>query len=97
MDENPFSINDGSFAVSAVATPGATYLIDWPTGLHGGSGGLSFADGHSIVHQWQDKRTYTPQGITTPGMGSTTSGLQTPDDPDCFYCAPHLGPKMIDR
>jgi prepilin-type N-terminal cleavage/methylation domain-containing protein len=88
MDENPFSINDGSFAVSAVATPGATYLIDWPTGLHGGSGGLSFADGHSIVHQWQDKRTYTPQGITTPGMGSTTSGLQTPDDPDCFYLAP---------
>jgi prepilin-type processing-associated H-X9-DG protein len=88
MDENPFSINDGSFAVSAVATPGATYLIDWPTGLHGGSGGLSFADGHSIVHQWQDKRTYTPVGIVTPGMGSTTSGHQTPDDPDCFYLAP---------
>jgi prepilin-type N-terminal cleavage/methylation domain-containing protein len=87
MDENPFSINDGSFAVSAVATPGATYLIDWPTGLHGGSGGLSFADGHSIVHQWQDKRTYSPPS-NMAGKGSTSPGLQTPDDPDCFYLAP---------
>ena len=89
MDENPFTINDGSFAVSAVATPGATYLIDYPTGLHGGSGGLSFADGHSIVHQWQDKRTYSPQlGGKAPGTGSTSALLQTPDDPDCFYLAP---------
>ncbi|HLX96130.1 MAG TPA: prepilin-type N-terminal cleavage/methylation domain-containing protein [Verrucomicrobiae bacterium] len=89
MDENPFTINDGSFAVSAVAAPGKTYLIDYPTGLHGGSGGLSFADGHSIIHQWQDKRTYNAQisGLG-PGMGSTSGSIQTPDDQDCFYLAP---------
>lgn len=88
MDENPFSINDGSFAVSAVATAGNTYLIDFPTGLHGLAGGMAFCDGHSIVHKWQDSRTYTPVGIVQPGHGSTGSTKQTPDNPDCFYLAP---------
>lgn len=88
MDENPVTINDASFAVSAVATTGNTYLIDYPTGLHGGAGGLAFADGHSIVHKWKDKRTYTPS-VALHGGGGTTSGLQTPnDDVDCFYLAP---------
>ena len=88
LDENPYSINDGSFAVSAVATPGNTYLIDYPSGLHGGSGGMAFADGHSIIHKWQDPRTYTPQGILQPGMGSSGATKQTPDDLDCFFLAP---------
>ena len=88
MDENPFSINDGSLAVSAIAAPGSTYLIDWPSGLHGGASGLAFADGHSIIHKWEDKRTYTPQGIVQAGHGSQTTSRQTPDDPDCFYLAP---------
>ncbi|MGA9779418.1 MAG: prepilin-type N-terminal cleavage/methylation domain-containing protein [Limisphaerales bacterium] len=88
MDENPFSINDGSLAVSAVATPGNTYLIDWPSGLHGGASGMAFADGHSIVHKWEDKRTYTPQGIVQAGHGSQSTSHQSPDDPDCFYLAP---------
>jgi prepilin-type N-terminal cleavage/methylation domain-containing protein len=69
MDENPITINDGSFAVSAVANPGQTYLIDYPTGLHGGAGGLSFADGHSTVHKWKDTRTYTPDANTEHGNG----------------------------
>src|SRR5260370_4814127 len=87
LDENPFSINDGSFAVSAVATPGNTYLIDFPSGYHAGAGGMSFADGHAIIHKWQDPRTYTPQGIIGPGMGSTGATKQAPDDPDCFFLA----------
>lgn len=92
MDENPYTINDGSFAVSAVATPGNTYLIDYPTGGHGGAGALAFADGHSIIHKWQDKRTYTPDPNTFPhpGYGSTTSTSESAhggDNPDCFYLA----------
>lgn len=87
MDENPYSINDGSMAISAAATSGNTYLIDYPSGLHGQSAGISFADGHSIIHRWQDKRTYTPEGIIQPGYGSTSSTHQSPDDPDCFYLA----------
>ena len=88
LDENPYSINDASFAVSAVATPGNTYLIDYPSGLHGEAGGMAFADGHAIIHKWKDSRTYTPQGIVGPGQGSTSATKQTPDDVDCFFLAP---------
>ena len=31
-----------------------------PGSLHGGSGALSFADGHVELHQWQDVRTKQP-------------------------------------
>ena len=88
MDENPYTINDGSLAVSALATPGHTYLIDYPASTHGGAAGMSFADGHCIVHKWVDRRTYSPQGITKPGMGSTAATTQTPDNADCFFLAP---------
>jgi prepilin-type N-terminal cleavage/methylation domain-containing protein/prepilin-type processing-associated H-X9-DG protein len=87
MDENPYSINDGSLAVSAVAAAGKTYLIDFPAGNHNNSAGMAFADGHALVHKWMDARTYTPQGILQPGQGSTSSTTQTPDNQDCFYLA----------
>ena len=87
MDENPITINDGSFAVSAEADTGKTYLIDYPSGLHGGSGGMAFADGHAIVHKWQDLRTCTPPvSLHGNGGGGTTS--ESPDNPDCFFLAP---------
>ena len=88
MDENPYSINDASMAIPAVATPGNTYLVDYPSGNHGRAAGIAFADGHSIIHTWKDSQTYTPQGILQPGMGSTTGTKQSPDNPDCFYLAP---------
>jgi len=87
MDENPFSINDGSMAISAVATPGKTYLIDWPAGNHNAAASISFADGHAIIHRWSDPRTYTPQGLVSPGQGGQGTTSQSPDDQDCFYLA----------
>jgi prepilin-type N-terminal cleavage/methylation domain-containing protein/prepilin-type processing-associated H-X9-DG protein len=87
MDENPYSINDGSMAISALAAPGQTYLIDFPAGNHGNAGAIAFADGHAIVHKWLDQRTFTPAGILQPGMGSTSATGQTPDNKDCFYLA----------
>ncbi len=87
IDANPSTINAGSFAASAMAQPGQTYLIDYPSGNHGAAGVLSFADGHVIMHRWQDSRTYTPVAAQ-PGSGSGSSTLQSPDDPDCFYLAP---------
>jgi prepilin-type N-terminal cleavage/methylation domain-containing protein/prepilin-type processing-associated H-X9-DG protein len=85
MDENPYSINDGALEASAVATPGNTYLIDSPAGNHNGAAGISFADGHVIIHKWQDSRTYTSQGQQSGGSILTH---QSPDNPDCFYLAP---------
>ena len=88
LDENPYTINDGSLAVSALATPGSTYLIDYPASSHGGAAGMSFADGHSIIHKWVDKRTYTPPPEAQPGSGGTGSTQMSPDNKDCFFLAP---------
>jgi prepilin-type N-terminal cleavage/methylation domain len=49
LDEREDSINDGSFFTD-VDRPGN--LIDIPASYHGGSGGFSFADGHSEIHKW---------------------------------------------
>ena len=93
MDENSATINDGSLAIAADATPGHTYLIDYPASSHGGAAGIAFADGHAIVHKWVDPRTYSPPGANqpgfVPGQGGTGSTLQSPNDnQDCFYIAP---------
>jgi prepilin-type N-terminal cleavage/methylation domain-containing protein len=85
IDENPYSINDASFASSANVSPGNTFIVDFPSGNHGAAAGISFADGHSTVHRWLDARTYTPSGIVQPGMGSQSSSKQSPDNKDCFY------------
>jgi len=77
MDENPITINDGSMAVSALATPGNTYLIDYPASSHGKSAAMTFADGHCLT---------PPPGHTA--LSSTTGSAQSPDNQDCFFLAP---------
>src|ERR1700694_4126509 len=60
IDEAGVSINDAAFGVS-MTRPGSYLgnITDTPSGRHGGSTGMSFADGHSIVHHWQSPLTYT--------------------------------------
>jgi prepilin-type N-terminal cleavage/methylation domain-containing protein/prepilin-type processing-associated H-X9-DG protein len=50
IDENPFGIDDGFF----VCDPNATAWINIPATYHGGSGGLSYADGHAEIKKWRD-------------------------------------------
>jgi prepilin-type N-terminal cleavage/methylation domain-containing protein len=53
IDENPYSINDGSF----ICDPSATEIdewIDYPASYHVNAGGISFTDGHSVIRQWRD-------------------------------------------
>jgi prepilin-type N-terminal cleavage/methylation domain-containing protein/prepilin-type processing-associated H-X9-DG protein len=52
IDES-LSINDGWFVV-VPNEPNKYY--DVPAGYHGGSGGLSFADGHSELRKWKDSK-----------------------------------------
>jgi len=52
VDEDPDSINDGSFAVQMPASAPATAWVDIPSKAHGSSCGFSFADGHSEIHKW---------------------------------------------
>jgi len=53
LDENPYSINDGSF----ICDPSSAELnewIDYPASYHNHAGGITFADGHALIHQWKD-------------------------------------------
>jgi prepilin-type processing-associated H-X9-DG protein len=50
IDENPISINDGSF----ICSPQINQWVDCPASYHNNAGGISFADGHSIIKRWHD-------------------------------------------
>ena len=49
LDEREDSINDGTFSTDEL---NLLHLRDVPASYHGGSGGFSFADGHSEMHKW---------------------------------------------
>jgi prepilin-type N-terminal cleavage/methylation domain-containing protein len=63
IDENENSINDAAFAnimTSQTGIPITQVTVeDTPSGRHAGATGMSFSDGHSIVHKWQSRWTYT--------------------------------------
>ena len=64
IDEQADSINDGYFLNNPVYASVGTWG-DIPASYHGGSGSLSFADGHSELHRW--KGTATKVKVTTTG------------------------------
>jgi prepilin-type N-terminal cleavage/methylation domain-containing protein/prepilin-type processing-associated H-X9-DG protein len=63
IDEGANSINDAAFGVQ-MTQPGSYlgYEIDTPSGRHGGATGMTFADGHSIIHKWLSPLTYKDAG-----------------------------------
>jgi len=72
VDEHPLSINDAACAVQIVKQDAKSgNIIDFPASYHNGACGLSYADGHSEVHQWKGSK------IKTFGKGSNT-GLNVP-------------------
>jgi prepilin-type N-terminal cleavage/methylation domain-containing protein len=73
IDENENSINDAAFGVIMVGvtfTPTTYNPVDIVSGRHAGATGLSFSDGHSIVHKWKSAATYT----CAPGAQLSDSG-----------------------
>ena len=49
-DENGCTVNDANFC----ELPGDMNWYDCPASYHAGAGGMSFADGHSIIKKWTD-------------------------------------------
>lgn len=56
IDEHPDSINDGRF----LNNPTGARWSDIPGSFHHGAVSLSFADGHSGIHQWTSLTTKLP-------------------------------------
>ena len=80
LDEREDSINDGSFATD----PDTRYqLIDYPASYHNNAGGFSFADGHSEIHHWKDRRTMP---VLSPGQ-LLALNVNLPGDMDVLWLA----------
>lgn len=54
-------------------------LREFPASYHGGSGSLSFADGHAEIHRWIDPRTKPPIPTVFPAE------TLMPDNQDCVW------------
>jgi prepilin-type N-terminal cleavage/methylation domain-containing protein/prepilin-type processing-associated H-X9-DG protein len=55
IDEHPASVNDGGFGFRMPDTFAGTAgqgWVDLPAAFHGGSGAMTFIDGHAEIHRW---------------------------------------------
>jgi prepilin-type N-terminal cleavage/methylation domain-containing protein/prepilin-type processing-associated H-X9-DG protein len=66
IDENPASINDGSF----ICEPDVLKWIDCPATYHNGAGGLAFVDGHAEIKKWTDPTVFTKFVVPSIQMGN---------------------------
>lgn len=55
IDENPYTIDDGYFAVPVLRDP--TLFQNAPAARHNKAGTLAFADGHSEIWKWYENTT----------------------------------------
>ena len=79
VDEHPDSMNDGFFCVdmNGYPDPNQAKLPDVPASYHNNACGFAFADGHSEIKRWRDKRTMPP--VTKRGLPGGVSQARNPD------------------
>ncbi len=80
-DEHPDSIDDAIMYTSSYATAQFTEL---PGNQHGGGCGITFADGHSEIHQWVGSVMTSHQSVLYTSIQRVTCSL---DDPDMLWLA----------
>jgi prepilin-type N-terminal cleavage/methylation domain-containing protein/prepilin-type processing-associated H-X9-DG protein len=74
IDENPYTIDDGYFAVRCFDT--APYWQNAPAGRHNSGGVLSFADGHSELWKWREGNTSKIKILDAPAVKPVDRDLQ---------------------
>ena len=91
IDERPDCINWGNYLqdMTGAAYAGRhavpsqyQFVEDMPASFHGGSCGLSFADGHAEIHRWRDGVTLQPPAANGTSLNSPRSG--TPGEGTVF-------------
>jgi prepilin-type N-terminal cleavage/methylation domain-containing protein len=75
MDENPYSINDGFMLIN----PNDRGWVDWPATYHVKANGVSFTDGHALIHKWTDPKVLADQ-TENQSNGSVTPATAGSDD-----------------
>jgi prepilin-type N-terminal cleavage/methylation domain-containing protein/prepilin-type processing-associated H-X9-DG protein len=85
VDEHPDSINDGFFCVNMIGypAPASAQLPDFPASYHNGACGFAFADGHSEIKKWVDKRTMPPVKKVT------VTAVSQANNPDVIWLWDH--------
>ncbi len=79
IDEYEITINDAYFVVG-----GPPNMSDWPAEYHGGSSGMSFADGHAEMHKWKSLGL-PPPGYVTGSTIYPLTGAALEDLKDLVY------------
>lgn len=77
LDEQADSINDAKYQFNpggGITQPGPEKWRDLPASYHNKAGCFSFADGHSIIHRWQDPRTVWPVTYTNTASSLSAWG-----------------------
>jgi prepilin-type N-terminal cleavage/methylation domain-containing protein/prepilin-type processing-associated H-X9-DG protein len=84
VDEREDSINDGEFVVGMTGypdKPAQWKIVDFPASYHGEAAGFAFADGHSEIKKWRDRRTMP---VLRRGQ-SLGLNQGSPNNPDAFW------------
>lgn len=81
IDEHGDTINDGFFRVDMSNT---SAWRDLPASYHGGSGVLSFADGHSEAKNWSDG-SIRDRGVTKVSINSANSTIPASPNRDLLW------------
>jgi prepilin-type processing-associated H-X9-DG protein len=84
VDERDDSIDDGEFALDMVSHQ----LVNYPAGYHGGSGGVTFADGHAEIHRWQSRELQAAQQVGAQTVKREFTSV-TATHPDLVWLRAH--------
>jgi prepilin-type processing-associated H-X9-DG protein len=87
IDEREDSIGDSHFHVDVQEQGSAAKLWALPGAYHGGSGNVSYVDGHAETRRWLDQRTQPPlkKGQTWAAGMRAGFGQASPDNRDIAW------------
>ena len=83
VDERDDSIDDGEFAIDM----SVNQIVNFPAGYHGGSGGVTFADGHAEIHRWRSAELQASQQVVQSVKHEFTMVAAT--NPDLLWLRAH--------
>jgi len=84
LDERDDSIDDCYFATDM----GTHQLVNFPASYHGGSGGVTFADGHAEIHRWRSEQLLRRQQVGAQTQKNEFTAVPA-NNPDLVWLRTH--------